>query len=83
VFAKGYGHLDRERGVPTTATTSYHIGSLTKQFTAAAIGYEPSANALVTAKRIDPSWPLSAGWRGHWRRRAHAASAPRARDARP
>jgi CubicO group peptidase (beta-lactamase class C family) len=35
VLAKGYG--DARRGVPANATTVYHVGSLTKQFTAAAV----------------------------------------------
>lgn len=36
-FTKGYGLADVENGVPATADTVYRIGSLTKQFTAAAI----------------------------------------------
>ncbi|HEX9941724.1 MAG TPA: serine hydrolase domain-containing protein [Thermoanaerobaculia bacterium] len=37
VLEKGYGFADRERGVPFTAETGFDIGSITKQFTAAAI----------------------------------------------
>ncbi len=37
VVTKGYGLADIGRGVPATAETIYPIGSLTKQFTAAAI----------------------------------------------
>lgn len=37
VVAKGYGFADAERKVPATARTVYRIGSITKQFTAAAI----------------------------------------------
>ena len=37
VVANGYGLADRENGVPVTAETLFDIGSLTKQFTAAAI----------------------------------------------
>ena len=37
VVSKGYGLADIGRGVPATAETIYPIGSLTKQFTAAAI----------------------------------------------
>jgi D-alanyl-D-alanine carboxypeptidase len=37
VFAKGYGLADREAGVSATTHTIYAIGSLSKQFTAAAI----------------------------------------------
>ena len=37
VHAGGYGLADRESGVPVTAETVFDIGSITKQFTAAAI----------------------------------------------
>ncbi len=37
VHAKGYGHADLEHRVPAKADTVYQIGSVTKQFTAAAI----------------------------------------------
>ncbi|HEU0302912.1 MAG TPA: serine hydrolase domain-containing protein [Longimicrobium sp.] len=37
VIAGGYGLADRENGVPVTAETVFDIGSITKQFTAAAI----------------------------------------------
>lgn len=37
VLEKGYGFADREKGVPFTADTVTCIGSITKQFTAAAI----------------------------------------------
>jgi len=37
VLAKGYGLADFESEVPATAETVYRIGSITKQFTAAAI----------------------------------------------
>ncbi|HEV2845675.1 MAG TPA: serine hydrolase domain-containing protein, partial [Thermoanaerobaculia bacterium] len=37
VLEKGYGFADREKGVPFTAGTVFDIGSITKQFTAAAI----------------------------------------------
>lgn len=37
VLAKSYGTADRERGRPTEARTVFEIGSITKQFTAAAI----------------------------------------------
>ncbi len=36
-LAKGYGLADREQRTPVTATTVFPIGSVTKQFTAAAI----------------------------------------------
>jgi D-alanyl-D-alanine carboxypeptidase len=37
VLAKGYGLADVENDVPATAETVYRIGSITKQFTAAAV----------------------------------------------
>jgi len=37
IHAKGYGFADLEHRVPATAETVYRIGSITKQFTAAAV----------------------------------------------
>jgi CubicO group peptidase (beta-lactamase class C family) len=37
ILHRGYGLADRERGIPITAETVFDIGSITKQFTAAAI----------------------------------------------
>jgi CubicO group peptidase (beta-lactamase class C family) len=37
ILARGYGLADIENGVPATSRTVYRIGSVTKQFTAAAI----------------------------------------------
>lgn len=37
IVAKGYGFADLENDVPATAETVYRIGSITKQFTSAAI----------------------------------------------
>ena len=37
ILAKGYGEADVENAVPATESTVYRIGSVTKQFTAAAI----------------------------------------------
>ena len=37
IFSQGYGFADRARKLPNTADTSFRVGSVTKQFTAAAI----------------------------------------------
>lgn len=37
VFARGYGRADLDNNVPITARTSFHLASLSKQFTAAAV----------------------------------------------
>lgn len=52
VFAGGFGYADLENEVPATADTVYRIGSVTKQFTAAA------AMLLVEEGRLDLSADL-------------------------
>ncbi|MEZ4363296.1 MAG: serine hydrolase domain-containing protein [Kofleriaceae bacterium] len=37
IFSRAYGFADRARATPATADTSFRVGSVTKQFTAAAI----------------------------------------------
>ncbi|HEX2077730.1 MAG TPA: serine hydrolase domain-containing protein [Longimicrobium sp.] len=37
VYARGYGTADLEHGVPVTAETPFHLGSISKQFTAMAV----------------------------------------------
>jgi CubicO group peptidase (beta-lactamase class C family) len=37
VFAKGFGFADRERRVPASVSTRYHVAGITKAFTAAAV----------------------------------------------
>ncbi len=49
IFAKGYGSANIEYDVPITPTTPFVSGSVSKQFTAAAIAL------LVEEKRISPS----------------------------
>src|SRR5262245_1922658 len=46
VIARGYGYADLERRIPATPQTVYHIGSITKEMTAAAV------MQLVDAKRL-------------------------------
>jgi CubicO group peptidase (beta-lactamase class C family) len=53
LLVKGYGDADIENSVPMTAETVYRIGSLTKQFTAAAV------MQLVEAGLIDLDDPLT------------------------
>ena len=52
VFAGGFGYADLENEVPATADTVYRIGSVTKQFTAAA------AMLLVEEGKLDLSSDL-------------------------
>jgi CubicO group peptidase (beta-lactamase class C family) len=52
VLAKGYGMADRARGVPITRDTIFDIGSVTKQFTAAAILRLEEQGKLSTADPI-------------------------------
>jgi D-alanyl-D-alanine carboxypeptidase len=53
LFARGYGLRNRALREPSTAKTVYDIGSITKQFTAAAV------MLLVERHRIDLNAPLS------------------------
>jgi CubicO group peptidase (beta-lactamase class C family) len=52
VLQKGYGLADREHGTPYTAGTVFDIGSITKQFTAAAILRLEMAGKLKTGDPI-------------------------------
>jgi CubicO group peptidase (beta-lactamase class C family) len=49
IVAKGYGLADREAGTLATAHTIYAIGSISKQFTAAAIMKPSGANTGADA----------------------------------
>lgn len=53
LHAAGYGFSDLENELPATAETAYNIGSITKQFTAAAI------LLLVEEGRVDLDAPVS------------------------
>jgi CubicO group peptidase (beta-lactamase class C family) len=52
VLAKGYGLADREKKIPQTAETVFSIGSITKQFTGAAILKLEMAGRLSVADPI-------------------------------
>ena len=64
VFAKGYGLSNIELRVPNTTRTRFHIGSLSKQFTAAAILKLESEGRLSTGDPIIkylPDYPKPQG----------------------
>ncbi|MDQ6829000.1 MAG: beta-lactamase family protein [Gemmatimonadota bacterium] len=61
VLAKGYGLADLENEVPATENTVYRIGSVTKQFTAAAIMRLVEQGKLSlddTLQKFFPSYPV-------------------------
>ena len=53
LLSKGYGLADRERGVPNRPSTVISTGSITKQFTAAAILLLEARGGLSVEDRID------------------------------
>jgi CubicO group peptidase (beta-lactamase class C family) len=60
VLAKGYGFADLENDVPANAETVYRIGSITKQFTSAAIMRLMEQNKLSlddTLQKFLPNFP--------------------------
>jgi D-alanyl-D-alanine carboxypeptidase len=64
VFARGYGQADRAGGVAATPDTRFDIGSLSKQFTAAAILRLESEGRLSVhdpVSRWVPEYPRPAG----------------------
>lgn len=61
---KGYGKSDIENGVPATPATVYRIGSITKQFTSAAIMRLVESGSLHLGDTIARYLPnLPAAWR--------------------
>ena len=61
LLAKGYGLAEAEHDVPATATTMFRIGSITKQFTAAAILRAVEQNKLALdddLSKFVPDFPL-------------------------
>lgn len=64
LHAKGYGTANRETGTPATPQTVYQIGSISKQFTAAAILLLVEDGKLSVDDRITDRLPgLPDGWR--------------------
>lgn len=60
IVAKGYGFADLENDVPASAETVYRIGSITKQFTSAAIMRLVEQGKLAlddTLQRFLPTYP--------------------------
>lgn len=53
ILVNGYGLADRERRIPVTADTVFYIGSITKQFTAAAILKLEMQGKLRVADTLD------------------------------
>lgn len=76
---RGYGLANRERGVPNTPTTRFAIGSLTKQFTAAAIMLLAGDGRLRTSDPVTRWFPeTSPAWDGMTLRHvlSHTAGIP-------
>ncbi len=64
LLEKGYGLADRERAVPNTPQTRFHIASLTKQFTAMAILQLQERGKLRVTDRISRYLPgCPSAWR--------------------
>ena len=53
VFQKGYGLSNREKGIPFSEKTVFDTGSVTKQFTGAAL------SQLIAAGKVSPTDTLS------------------------
>jgi CubicO group peptidase (beta-lactamase class C family) len=65
VVMKGYGFADVENEVPATAQTVYRIGSITKQFTAAAVLQLIEQNKISLDDSLGKHLPTApSGWRG-------------------
>ena len=63
VFDKGYGMANIEGSISNTPATKFRIGSLTKQFTAAAILLLEEQGKLKVEDPIDKYWPdAPAAW---------------------
>ncbi|WP_066314473.1 serine hydrolase [Bacillus sp. FJAT-29814] len=57
IFEKGYGYQDKENGVKNTEDTAFLVGSITKQFTAAAILQLQEQGKLRVSDTLDHYFP--------------------------
>ncbi|SHM55742.1 CubicO group peptidase, beta-lactamase class C family [Cyclobacterium lianum] len=57
IISKGYGLADRELKIPNNSSTVFNIGSVTKQFTAAAIMKLQEEGKLTTSDKIIKWFP--------------------------
>jgi CubicO group peptidase (beta-lactamase class C family) len=65
LFNKGYGFADLEKRIPDTTETKFEIGSITKQFTAAAILLLQEKGLLQIRNPINKYLPdVPAAWNG-------------------
>jgi ABC-type multidrug transport system ATPase subunit/CubicO group peptidase (beta-lactamase class C family) len=65
LFNKGYGYSDLEKRIPNTPATQFEIGSITKQFTAAAILLLEEKGLLRIRNPISKYLPdVPAAWNG-------------------
>jgi CubicO group peptidase (beta-lactamase class C family) len=63
VFSRGYGLANIEWNIPNTPTTKFRIGSVTKQFTAAAILLLEEQGKLKVEDSLKTHWPdAPAAW---------------------
>ena len=63
LYLAGVGERDRERHRATTTTTVYHIGSITKQFTAAAVLRLVERGSLRLSDSLGTLLPQYPQWR--------------------
>src|SRR5688572_25817890 len=63
ILSKGYGSANLEWNIPNTPTTKFRLGSVTKQFTAAAILLLAERGKLTLEDPVKKHWPNApAAW---------------------
>ena len=63
LLSKGYGFANAERQIPNSPSTKFRLGSITKQFTAAAILILEDCGKLKTSGRVRKYLPdAPAAW---------------------